>query len=613
MSASHHGTIQIFPPIGIARVGNAPDAFYVGPEVYRGLPTHPDGTTITPVDLRDEAGRLCRQAARFRLFRLTEGGPEEITLSTPGVVSITWTVHVANKKSSWYEFQTNKGEHGYASNHPLRNPHAANRHHLVIDPGPRTIVGSVEQSPGERLALRVPFSQDTVPADYRGAHFPPPLYGPGDETPTRTIDTLGELRLDGEGRLLFLGGLGLAGSTDPKPTITQYANNDGWFDDTSDGPVTALVAFEDGHTISAGFALAMVAPPAYAPEIPNLVTLWDTIFDKTVLAGQVPAINAGGIWRRGRHGYKPNFRTEIGPLLERGGLYPWVTAIPPRAHRYDQARLGVVPDHDGPDENRGLREWIFGVLRPPGEENTLVNKGGRTMMPYLAGDNALKPATLTSNYLRLTDTQYFFLEQWMNGWFVNEEETQPAPQAITRGVLENCVGGAFSPGIEMTWISRNPDIYQPNDPFRLRSVMPENGPLGLRFHPHAMQPGDVCRYMAVPWQADFNECSSQPIGDRILWWWPSQRPEFVYVPAQTEADQRRAGPEGLLQVPWVGTDFDQNRDDYISFGHDDLMVEHWWRLGFVIGEARVGGGTRYVEVARNPPRPDRLPPDGDPA
>ena len=34
---------KIYPPVGIARVGNAPDDFYFGPEEYRGLPTTPDG------------------------------------------------------------------------------------------------------------------------------------------------------------------------------------------------------------------------------------------------------------------------------------------------------------------------------------------------------------------------------------------------------------------------------------------------------------------------------------------------------------------------------------------------------------------------------------------
>ncbi len=44
---------KIYPPIGIARVGNAPDKFYIGPETYRGLPTNPDGNPFTQDDFRD--------------------------------------------------------------------------------------------------------------------------------------------------------------------------------------------------------------------------------------------------------------------------------------------------------------------------------------------------------------------------------------------------------------------------------------------------------------------------------------------------------------------------------------------------------------------------------
>lgn len=110
---------KIYPPLGIARVGNAPVDFYIGPESYRGLPIKPNGGDFTDRDFRDAEGRLCRQAARFHIY--DEKG-HEVTLKTAEVKDIQWTVHMANKKASWYEFKTNEGEHGYASNHPLRNP-----------------------------------------------------------------------------------------------------------------------------------------------------------------------------------------------------------------------------------------------------------------------------------------------------------------------------------------------------------------------------------------------------------------------------------------------------------------------------------------------------------
>lgn len=609
---------KIFPPIAVARVGDAPDKFYIGPESYRGLPINPDGRPFTQTDFRDAEGRMCRQAARFKIYRRDGDGWQEVTLADEDVADIEWTVHVANKKSSWYEFQTNAGEYGYASNHPLRNAHVtgADRHQLVIDAGPRTVSGANAPPQG--------FNRDNIPSGYTGASFPPsPLY-PGKATVDAnghvqidpagiSIDTLGDIRTDDAGRLIFCGGLGKAGSSENPPSIQEYANNDHWWDDTSDGPIQAVVVLKNGTRIDAGSAWVMVGPPSYAPEIANLVTLWDTIFDTSVGSGHHPEIYAGGFWKSGADGYRPNFQTEIAPLLERATLYPWVAAIPPKPHVFDMERLGCVPNSRSEDENYGLRSWILDVLRAPTAENQIIGPTGRTMMPYLAGDNALIGDTLTSKYLRLTDTQYFFLQQWAEGWFVNEADSSDAPQALTRGVLENCVGGAFSPGIEMTWISRDARIYHTDDPLRINAEMPANGPLRLDFEPSRMQPGDVSRYMAVPWQADFNECSSQPLDGRILWWWPAQRPEYVYQdPTRAKTFQANAVepvPDRFTggQVPWIGTDFDQLASDYIQFGDDIQMVQYWSGLGFILRkEVPVGHGgeteLRYVEVARTLPR-----------
>lgn len=585
---------KVYPPIGIARVGNAPEKFYIGPEKYRGLPTNPDGNPFTQDDFRDGQGRMCRQAARFHIFH----GDEEVSLNTPGVKSITWTVHMANKKASWYEFATNEGEQGYASNHPLRNAHVENRHSLIIDPGPRQISGA--------HAGPVPMDRHTIPEGYKGANFPEGILYPNRER----IDTLGELRTDESGRLLVLGGLGISGTEDENAVIKQYANNDGWWDDTADGRVSAVIEWENGSSKPAETAWVSVAPPSYAPEIANLVTLWDTIFDSAVRAGHYPRINDQGIWKSGPHGYKPNFQSEIKPLLERATTYTWVAAIPPKPHSFDMEMLGAVPNKE--DHYRGLRNWILDILRPPADENTIISGRGATMMPYLAGDNCLIDGTLTSNFLRLTDTQFFFVQQWAAGHFVNEPVADGGPQSLTRNILENCVGGAFSPGIELTWISRNRAIYSSEDPFRINAAPPTEGPLNLGFSPAAMEPGDLTRYMAIPWQADFNECSSQPIGERVLWWWPAQRPEFVYLEPRPEIENLAAIPtpdeQTGGQVAWIGTDFDQLRGDFISFADDVQMVQYWSQLGFVM-EKEVKGEHRFVEVARTLPRP--FTPDGN--
>jgi hypothetical protein len=584
---------SIVPAIGIARVGNAPQDFYIGPEEEGALPTLPDGRPVGVEDFRDASGRLRRQAARFRVMRSVDGGlPQEVTPGDSDVSAIRWNVHLANKKASWYEFQTSQGENGYASNHPLRNAHLTTdeeRRTLIIDAGPRVIEGI--NAPPQL------FSRDTIPPDYAGS-FPPVGLKP------YPIDTLGELRTDQDGRLLVLGGMGHSGSDSPSPAIEQYANNDGWWDDTSDGPVSVTISLRDGGDVEVGGAWVLVGPPSYAPQIPNLVTLYDTIFDVVVRKqGLRPDIFLNGFWKAEAAGYKPYFETDIKPIFERAAHYPWVTAIPPKPHTFDFAKLGNPDPH-----LNGFRSYVLDIIRPPGAENVLVNAStGATAMPYLAGDDALNARTpgsvtaATSKYLRLTDTQYFFLQQWADGWFKPGAEPAIAGgDPITRGVLANCVGGAFSPGIEMTWISRNPAIYDGAFRIKARKHMPS--PLSLDFDPKAgMEPGDVTRYMAVPWQADFNECSSQPIEGRILWWWPAQRPEFVYLPPVPTAERSVPSPALGPQVSWIGTEYNQKAGDYIQFLDDLDMVNLWDQLGFVfnIGTA---GDPYFVEVARQLPR-----------
>ncbi|MFT3776170.1 MAG: LodA/GoxA family CTQ-dependent oxidase [Minicystis sp.] len=210
---------------------------------------------------------------------------------------------------------------------------------------------------------------------------------------------------------------------------------------------------------------------------------------------------------------------------------------------------------------------------------------GMTMMPYLAGDNAFFFGAPTSKFLKLTDTQYFLLQQWAEGKFRRGAAApEPPGAALDRAVLTNCVGGGFSPGIEMTWVSRNPAIYM--EPFRLAHKKDVVPPLSLGGDLRAgMEPGDACKYMALPWQADFNECSAQPVQlqmgpesgsvtTRIAWWWPAQRPSAVW-----RRDEK--APTGRRQVAWVGTLEDQNAPDYVQFADDLEMVTKWRDLGFI--------------------------------
>src|SRR6202022_2796249 len=101
-----------------------------------------------------------------------------------------------------------------------------------IDPGPQSVQFYDQyQGASQRTA-------SFAASPNAGQTFPPPLQ-------PNSITSLGNLRCtqqDGANRLLVLGGFGNSGSMVTgfgNPKIETFANNDGWFDDISDGPVTA--------------------------------------------------------------------------------------------------------------------------------------------------------------------------------------------------------------------------------------------------------------------------------------------------------------------------------------------------------------------------------------
>jgi hypothetical protein len=389
-------TYKIHPAIGIARLGNSPDEFYLSPEAPAALPTtcdargnpllSPDGRSELPIQtFKDAQGRVKRQAARFQIWAYDEQSPEgrPLELGAPvagggndGVlVDIQWRVYLANKKASWYEFRQLEGEHGYAPDHPRRNAGITGdeaRQRLIIDPGPRVVDLLTRR--------RASFDRKDSAAVYAPT-FPPPLE-------PRSIKTLGEILTDDTGRLLVLGGHGCSGSfkTDEfgQPRIDTYANNDGWFDDTSDGPVTARLVFYSALVGQTRYvdvempAWVVVGYPAYVPEILDMVTMEDVVADlavrrfaaRTDLYGTVGTFDcpqeidptdaeALQIWHAGRLDwnpeYKPWFYRDIWPILFRADEFTYLTSILGQSNyphnqskrgNFDPFKLSVPPAID---------------------------------------------------------------------------------------------------------------------------------------------------------------------------------------------------------------------------------------------------------------------------
>src|SRR5712671_1391611 len=92
----------IYPPIGIARVGNSPGEFFIGAETpdSPGMELLGDGSE-QPVTRRKDAGfRMKRQAARFRIFEFDDAGGEGRPAQLPAGASVRWSVTLANKKDA---------------------------------------------------------------------------------------------------------------------------------------------------------------------------------------------------------------------------------------------------------------------------------------------------------------------------------------------------------------------------------------------------------------------------------------------------------------------------------------------------------------------------------
>ena len=135
-------TVKIHPAIGITRVGNSPDQFFVGPEMPGVCDVPPGGYKDAGEPGKGIPPRVKRQAARFRIFGYDSDG-KAVGELTASEATITWTVHLANKKAEWFEFDGRDGEHNKPTaprrNNKIKDP--KDRKKLIIDPGPRTITG----------------------------------------------------------------------------------------------------------------------------------------------------------------------------------------------------------------------------------------------------------------------------------------------------------------------------------------------------------------------------------------------------------------------------------------------------------------------------------------
>lgn len=508
---------KIFPGIGIARLGNSENGYFIGPEAPGVVP---------PAPYRDSTGKIKRQGSRFHIYEyeMDEFGQEtllrEVTADNDTV--ITWRVHLVNRKAAGPKFPPRPAS--------IRNP-GYDRHGLTIDSLKQEISG-VDQAVGP-LTGDISFIRDN-------------------QTEATANVKLGDLKTDEVGRLIVLGGHGVSRSpVSPPIPLESFANNDGWYDDVSDGPVTATVSI-NGEAFTTTPAWVVVASPSYAPAIENMMTWYD----------QAVSVNAS-FFNPTAQLVRPSFTQDIYPILKRTVFLQWVSESARQGHGTGSRGDFLADDkltqlNDNSDVSRGLREAVFNRLATP---NTPAPDAEQLPLPpqnMPKLHSGVSPTNPESQYIftALTDHQQRMMTQWKDGEFDSDwpgtelpsvpfEDIPVAqqPDAMNRAALEGCIGGAFYPGIETTYLMTLADTY--SSPFRIDQSKP---------------PGYLTERMALPWQADFVACG------RL--WWPAQRP--VSVKAGNTFEDYSRGVSGFSG-----------------------MVRHWSDLGFIVKD-----GDEYIETER---------------
>ena len=168
--------------------------------------------------------------------------------------------------------------------------------------------------------------------------------------------------------------------------------------------------------------------------------------------------------------------------------------------------------------------------------------------------------------------EYIF-SAWLSGDFIADYQPdqprpstlddvplQERPHMLDRANMHFCLADAFHPGCELTWPMRHASMYRA--PYRIRErtpgkvqpsyggqltqddVLRMNGPL------YEQWPGDLTRWMAIPWQGDTAYCRSgydMEYDPYVPTYWPARVPNQVLteIDYQTLCDASKCMDERL--------------------------------------------------------------------
>jgi len=604
----------IYPAIGIARVGNSVDEFYIGPEA-------PDQQIPTNFEYKDSSGKVKRQAARFRVYGLNAQGKVVQEMTNSPDVKIEWQVHLANRKSINYQFNNAMDMGELSKDCQLRNAKITNLSErakkLLIDSGTRKIEGCNEKNKTEYQFDSGKF--------YAGTAYQRDVY-------------LGELQTDQQGRLIVLGGRGESNSFDGRQATT-FANNEGWHDDVSDGTVRATVTVNN-KKYTAKPAMVAVTPPNFAPGMRGIVTMYDVVTDLFYANNLIKQPPSTEFYRD----IFPIFNSLVENQGVNSGFYMMFGDNAPANFTEPELLARLASSHQ---ENTPLRHALFEQFRLPVEETqqqrikkietiTTPEQYGKTcvlnstisktldaavqlvqtqlqaaQLPPFYGDAYGDYENSPLSGLSLTQTQYRHLENWAKGEFICAQRPEPVsgldaielasqPHALTKANLLECLGGPFHPGIELTWFLRRISMWDIADPFdtmRL-NILAEGVPVQDFYGPvltpavalesmfNASGPGTLTRFMGVPWQTDEGSCRSGQDYDPAYYlptpsYWSARVPNQVL--SQRSLDRIRDTRLPDLQRL---KHFDY-RQDWLRFLREDStnprlgMITDWDKIGIV--------------------------------
>lgn len=494
---------RIYPPLGIARVGNGPatkDQVVFSPEVPWANLFETDNHYLT------DKGEVKKQAQRFYIYECDENGLP-IKQIDPADYTIKWSMEVANKKPFWYVFNNcldlsvkfdnqNLSENFFkedlapGTSAAYRNPNVLTEQ--LRDPKINNYRKELVNHPG-----KVSVDCEHPRREIKG-QFP----DPGDGIKSRLLQMmdasgvkvgLGTMEYEEEGTLIYYPADGKSAALNPSDLNTDFADNSNWYDDICDGRVTAVLTPTNGDDPiklkdAKSAAWLACAPPDYAPQIQPISTMFDMV------AGTA------------NDDFTPDLSL-VFPFMYRLYRMQWVNLGDFLAPSFKETIDELIRDgkfkylytNDGSPEAQAVRDKIFNLFRnpqyplnnepiiPSKDMTNLVNAADEThklLMPFYPGDAIDYPGS-PAQWFAIPPLLYDQFTCWKDGDFETvpgdfegmddlgkhyqkqfnhaAEKESIRPLLMTRAILETLYGGGFHPGVELTWPMRHAQMYAQND------------------------------------------------------------------------------------------------------------------------------------------------------